>query len=199
MYCCKFRLSFEIQGQLPVFFFTFTAGGRPAGFQHVVIQIGCLTPFRLPIVPQSLFSFRICSSLLSEDEDQLKWWVCQLQEGKKLVSGTHAIYIQGISGPTSCSVCVIFRRATICGRSGGWNCVNSAGEGDQNAWKSSGLIVTESGSQMMMAYRLGEFKESSECAACMASKGCLAGCFLAVFKSHLCLHCWQDHLLFIEQ
>jgi len=57
----------------------------------------------------------------------------------------------------------------------------------------------ESGSQMIVACRLGEPKESSECAACVARKGCLAGRLLAVFKSHLCLHCWQDHLFFSEQ
>lgn len=110
--------------------------------------------------------------MLFEDGDQTKWWGAT-GEDIKLVLGSHAIYIHDVSGPTSCSVCVIFRRAIIRGRSVGWNCANTAGEGDQNAWKSSVLRPShdrESGSLMVMAYGLRELKESSECAACMARR-----------------------------
>lgn len=73
----------------------------------------------------------------------MKWWGAT-GEDIKLVSGSRAIYIRDVSGPTSCSACVIFRRAIIRGRSVGWNCANTVGEGDQNAWKSSGLVMTGS-------------------------------------------------------
>lgn len=165
MYSFCLATSFETQGQLLICF-AFTAE-----LQRSVIQFGCLNPFRLPIVLQSLFSFSIYS-LLFEDGDQTKWWGAT-GEDIKLVLGSHAIYIHDVSGPTSCSVCVIFRRAIIRRRSVGWNCANTVGEGDQNAWKSSGLVMT--GSQdpwwlWLMDWENWRRALSSERAACMARR-----------------------------
>lgn len=178
-------------------FLALPVGGRLGGFQHSVMQTGCFSLCGLSIAPWSFFPFSIDSSLLYEDEGQIKWWAAR-REDINLISGTYAIYIQDISGPTSCSMCVIFRRAIIRRRSGGWNCVNTLGDGDQDSWKSSDLVTTESGSQTIMACRLRELKESSECAACMARKGCFVRCLLAVFKSHPCLYCWQATCSFLD-